>query len=101
MNRYIFRNPEIYGSAICKYTYTSLEAAFNGPFKAENKDKIWAPVPDSDVPARRPGSVCVKWFPSEINLITVMKLQKINGPMKDTFLSKNDCGSSRCKWCWS
>ena len=36
-----------------KYTYTSLEAAFNGPFKAENKDKIWAPVPDSDVPSEK------------------------------------------------
>ena len=43
---------------------------------AEDKDKIWTVVPDSDVPARRPGSVGVKRFTLGTKCeVTIVKLQ--------------------------
>ena len=50
----VSRNAEVFGSAICNYTYTSLEAAFNGTFLAEDSDKQWKEVPQAEVPDERP-----------------------------------------------
>ncbi len=47
----------MFGSAICRYSYTALEAAFNGAFLEENDNKEWVETDQEDVPARRPGSV--------------------------------------------
>ncbi|CAL1530923.1 unnamed protein product [Lymnaea stagnalis] len=44
-------------SAICGFTLTEIEKAFDSPFK-EQRDKqyIWLPVPPGDVPTPRPGN---------------------------------------------
>ncbi|ESO88363.1 hypothetical protein LOTGIDRAFT_126264 [Lottia gigantea] len=48
-------------SAICAFSVTEIEKAFNGPFKDQYHNKgNWLPVPETDVPYPRPGNCSIQ-----------------------------------------
>jgi hypothetical protein len=60
-------------SAICAFTLTDLNRAFNGPFKGQETTKSnWLPIPDDEVPTPRPGDVSVMMMMMMVMVMVIM-----------------------------